>query len=342
MQGEDGLDKAGDPGGRAPELAEKPPGLEGGHGLLDKCADLRVGPVDGLLACGEVLPTSPVRNPDRAPGASVSLVGPAGDASVCESGDDAVFTGGPGIVDGSGQSWRRPQQPAGRISQDLHVHPVLLVLAGVEGAVRGDPVDRQEGAVQQNERLGRCRPGRLRESRGEGGQELNGLGDVPVGRRGSDAESGCELGIRVAVARVGEGEWGLLVRAQAPPSGTEFPAAPTESGGQEAQGRTGHVDARRVDKHTKPLVETDFLVENPSTRGFTCLSAQLTCPVARLERAQWLHRHGDQFRSVVMPVDHDLGDRALRASGPIPEWQHQNSRTPFATTSGRGRPDTLK
>ncbi|MCM3264952.1 hypothetical protein M3765_13110, partial [Streptomyces thermoviolaceus] len=41
----------------------------------------------------------------------------------------------------------------------------------------------------------------------------------------------------------------------------------------------------RVDKHTKPLVETDFLVENPSTRGFTCLSAQLTFPATRLERA---------------------------------------------------------
>ncbi|MFE1264206.1 hypothetical protein ACFW5X_27205, partial [Streptomyces albogriseolus] len=34
--------------------------------------------------------------------------------------------------------------------------------------------------------------------------------------------------------------------------------------------------------------ETDFLVENPSTRGFTCLSAQLAHPASRLERAHWL------------------------------------------------------
>ncbi|MEU3513491.1 nuclear transport factor 2 family protein, partial [Streptomyces longwoodensis] len=32
--------------------------------------------------------------------------------------------------------------------------------------------------------------------------------------------------------------------------------------------------------------ETDFLVENPSTRGFACLSAQLPIRIARLERAQ--------------------------------------------------------
>lgn len=38
MQGEDGLDEAGDPGGRAPEPAKEPPGLEGGHGLLDEGA----------------------------------------------------------------------------------------------------------------------------------------------------------------------------------------------------------------------------------------------------------------------------------------------------------------
>lgn len=53
MPGEDGLDEAGDPGGRAAELAEEPPGLEGGHGLLDECADLRMGPVHRLLTGGK-------------------------------------------------------------------------------------------------------------------------------------------------------------------------------------------------------------------------------------------------------------------------------------------------
>lgn len=38
-------------------------------------------------------------------------------------------------------------------------------------------------------------------------------------------------------------------------------------------GRAGHFDAGRVHKHTKPLEDTDFLAEEPSSKGFTCLSA---------------------------------------------------------------------
>lgn len=48
MRGEDGLKEVGDTSGRAPEPAEESPGFEGGHGLLDECADLDAGPVDGL------------------------------------------------------------------------------------------------------------------------------------------------------------------------------------------------------------------------------------------------------------------------------------------------------
>ncbi|MFE9046560.1 protein kinase [Streptomyces sp. NPDC007818] len=61
-----------------------------------------------------------------------------------------------------------------------------------------------------------------------------------------------------------------------------------QTGGQEAQDRAGHVDARRVNKHAKPLVDTVLLVENPSTRGFTTLSAQPTCSCHKLERAPCL------------------------------------------------------
>lgn len=104
MQAEDGLDEAGNAVGRAAELAEESPGLEGGDGLLDQGSDLRVGPVDGLLARGKRLPPSPVRDADRTRGTSVTLVGPADDAGLRKSGNDAVFTGGPDIVDGSGQS----------------------------------------------------------------------------------------------------------------------------------------------------------------------------------------------------------------------------------------------
>jgi hypothetical protein len=76
-------------------------------------------------------------------------------------------------------------------------------------------------------------------------------------------------------AEVGEGKQGLAACAQAPPSGAESASMFPQAGGEKAEGRAGHVDAGRVDKHAKPLVETVLLVENPSTRGFICLSGQL-------------------------------------------------------------------
>lgn len=267
MQGEDGLDEAGDPGGRAPEFAQEPPGLEGGDGLLDKGPDLRVGPVGCLLARGEGLPPAPVGDPDRSAGTAVSLVRPAARASAGQGVDDAVLAGRADVVDGPGQGRRGPQQPAEGIGQDLHVHPVPLVLPRVVGPVGGDPVDRQQGAVEDHERFQRRGPCGFGEGGREGGQERDGLGDVPVRGGRSDAEPGRELGIRVAVAEVGEGEQGLPARAQAPPAGTELPAVFPQAVGEEAQGGAGHVDAGRVDKHTKPLVETVLLGRKPIYQG---------------------------------------------------------------------------
>src|SRR4051812_8594726 len=96
MQGEYGLDEVGDAGGRAAQFAEETPGFEGGDGLLDEGSDLRVRPVDDLLACAEVLPAAPAGDTERASRAPISLVRPALDASVSENVDDAVLAGGPG------------------------------------------------------------------------------------------------------------------------------------------------------------------------------------------------------------------------------------------------------
>ncbi|GAA4547061.1 hypothetical protein GCM10023097_27870 [Streptomyces collinus] len=84
---------------------------------------------------------------------------------------------------------------------------------------------------------------------------------------------------------MGESEQGLTAGAQAPPSGAEFPAVPAQLGGQEAKGRVGHVDGGRLDKHTKPLAEADFLVANPSpsSRGESHPSA-LTQPCVTVAR----------------------------------------------------------
>ncbi|GGZ09556.1 hypothetical protein GCM10010300_62060 [Streptomyces olivaceoviridis] len=66
----------------------------------------------------------------------------------------------------------------------------------------------------------------------------------------------------MTVAEMGEGEQSLPTRAQAPPPGAETTAVFPQTGGEEAEGGTGHVQPGRMNKHVKPLVETDFLVEN--------------------------------------------------------------------------------
>lgn len=93
MEGGDGLGEAGDLGCRAAELAEDPPGLEGGDGLFDLGPDLCVGSVDGLVIGGEAVPPAGVREADRAACALVALVRPAGDAGLGESVDDALLAG---------------------------------------------------------------------------------------------------------------------------------------------------------------------------------------------------------------------------------------------------------
>lgn len=64
MQGEDSLGEAGDAGGRAAQLAEDAPGLQGGHGLVDEGAVGGVRMVRRLLAGGEGFPPFPVRCTD--------------------------------------------------------------------------------------------------------------------------------------------------------------------------------------------------------------------------------------------------------------------------------------
>jgi hypothetical protein len=65
---------------------------------------------------------------------------------------------------------------------------VPAVLAGVERPVRSDPVDRDQGAVEHDERvpggLGRAQRGP--QFRGPGGQQADGLGHVSPGGGGVD------------------------------------------------------------------------------------------------------------------------------------------------------------
>ena len=77
MEGEDGLDEAGDSGRRAPDPAEDPPGFEGGDGLSDQGPDLCVGSVDGLLTDREAVPPAALWVADRPACALLALAPPS-------------------------------------------------------------------------------------------------------------------------------------------------------------------------------------------------------------------------------------------------------------------------
>ena len=106
-----------------------------------------------------------------------------------------------------------------RLEMTCRVHAVLAVRAGVERPVGGDPVDRDQGAIDDQVGVPGLPgvPQRLAQLRGPGGQQRHGLGDIPPGGGGADAEPGGQLGERIALAQVRQDEQGLLPGAELAP-----------------------------------------------------------------------------------------------------------------------------
>ncbi len=92
---------------------------------------------------------------------------------------------GGGQVMGAARQWSGyPQDLSFGAGDDLQVHPVLTVLAGIERPVSRYPVDGDERAVQDHERVP-ClrRPKRGAQLRRAGGQQADGLGHLSPGGR---------------------------------------------------------------------------------------------------------------------------------------------------------------
>jgi len=99
-----------------------------------------------------------------------------------------------------------------RVSLDLQVHNVLLVLAGVEWPVRGDPVDGDQRPVQDDVGVPGPRrvPDRLVQPRRPCGEQRDRLLHVPPGSGRADPEPGREASERFAFAQADQDQEGLL------------------------------------------------------------------------------------------------------------------------------------
>lgn len=102
-----------------------------------------------------------------------------------------------------GRAGGGPQQPPEGIGEDLDVHAVTFMSARVVRGVGGDPVDWQQGAVQDHERLGPGDVHRLGQGGCEGGQHIDGLAYVAVHGCDADTEPGGELGVGVTASQMG-------------------------------------------------------------------------------------------------------------------------------------------
>jgi hypothetical protein len=132
-------------------------------------------------------------------------------------------------------SWRAPgsageaqiSRPV-RVGEDLHVHAGVCASPS-SGAGRGpshaDPVNPQQRAVQDHERLPCCGRRPRRRRWGERDQDLEGFADVTEQRGGADAGPGGEVGVGRALAQVRRDEQGLSAHGQPAPAGPDLASA---------------------------------------------------------------------------------------------------------------------
>lgn len=127
-----------------------------------------------------------------------------------------------------------PDQPAGGVGEDLHVQPVPLVLARVVRPVclgaHADPVDGDQGAVQDHVRLasgGRHGDGQVRSF---GGEQVDQFGDVPVRRSRRPAGCRCPRSVGAPAPAALPGNSSAADRDAAAPGRVVGQGAPTELG----------------------------------------------------------------------------------------------------------------
>lgn len=118
--------------------------------------------------------------------------------------------GGREVVGTTWQRGRDPQQPACRVGDGLHVHPVSAVLGRVVRAAIPDALALGEGAVQQDEvRIGL--PQDFEQARRAVREQVDDRGGVGVCGADGDTEARRDLGEGVVPAQVHQSDQGTPV-----------------------------------------------------------------------------------------------------------------------------------
>jgi hypothetical protein len=155
-----------------------------------------------------------------------------------------VAAGGRQVVGPTGQCGRQPQNPAGRVGDDLPVHTVSLVCGGVVGPAVSDAVALGGRAVQEDE-VRVVHAQRLQQARRLLGRQFGDRGDVGVGGADGCPEGSGDTGEGVVAAQVHEcGRRTAVRREFAPPvtlAGDDEHRDPLDPGvGQVECDRTGN------------------------------------------------------------------------------------------------------
>jgi len=123
---------------------------------------------------------------------------------------------------------------------------MALVLAGIVRPLVMDPIDRDQGAIENHERLPASYPDRITQVGTGVREDVDSFGDMAVHRGHPDAEPGGQHGVGVAVTQVRQHQQRLLFRRQlAPPRSDRSPVF-AELSSQELQCSAGQIDRKRV------------------------------------------------------------------------------------------------
>ena len=214
----DGLDDRADASGGASGSPEQAPRLQLGEGAFSRRSQAGVVAVELLVVLG-LFAVVVVGGADGGAGTLVGAVGEDEDLPGQAGLDDAVSSRGGQVVGAAGCRAGEPQWCAVGSGDDLHIHAVPAMLHRVVRLVRTDPVDGNQGAVNDDVVTFTEAGEGFMEAGRPAGQHVQGLVHVAPGGGLGYPETGSELRERLVLPQVHQRKKRLLEAAELAPTG---------------------------------------------------------------------------------------------------------------------------